>query len=440
MVFAAEASNPIIAVVVFAVLIAISRPIIVRVAGAEAKPWLVSILTASLVLHLFCAPAQIFVVDHFYHGIADWIRYDSEGARLAPGFRHLDFSLAPGDLRGIVNDGSVGIAAGIVFVLVGTNQLAAFLVFAWLSFLGGILFFRAFCLTFPGADARRYAYLMFFLPSLLFWTADVSKEAIMTVSLGLMSYGAAKILARRAGGYTLLVLGTAVGILIRPNELLLFVAGFTVALMVSSSGGRQGEGSRRVLSLVVFGSLLVLSAFLTVHYLSHSGGSLSLNQIQSNNVGNGGSGGIPYSKSPLSFPRDIYEVLLNPLPFDFHGFGELIAAGENTVILVILLASLRQLRMVPRAAFARPYVMMCTVYSLGFFYTFAALGNLGLIERERTLLLPFLLVLVCIPRSPRGQPPRYPWELRRRDRKRLQAAIAAGRVPQTQPPSPSPRR
>jgi hypothetical protein len=96
MVFAAEASNPITAVIVAAVLFGISRPIIIRVAGAEAKPWLVSILTASLILHLLCAPAQIFVVDHFYHGVADWVRYDSEGARLAPGFRHFNFSLAPG--------------------------------------------------------------------------------------------------------------------------------------------------------------------------------------------------------------------------------------------------------------------------------------------------------------------------------------------------------
>ena len=56
MVFAAEASNPIASLIVFAVLVAVSRPIIVRVAGAEAKPWLVSVLTASLILHLLCAP------------------------------------------------------------------------------------------------------------------------------------------------------------------------------------------------------------------------------------------------------------------------------------------------------------------------------------------------------------------------------------------------
>lgn len=411
-----------IVLIVAAILLGISRPIIVRVAAAEAKPWLVAILTASLVLHLLASPAQVFVVDHFYHGVADWIRYDTQGSKLAVGFRHFDFSLAPGNLRGIVNDGSVSIAAAIVFTIVGTNQLAAFMVFAWLSFLGGILFFRAFTLTFGGAGARRYAYLIFFLPSLIFWTADVSKEAIMTLSLGLVAYGAAKILARRSGGYLLAVLGVAVGILIRPNELLLIVAGFTVALMVSSSGSHTGEGFRRVVRLFFFGSVLALSVYLTLHYLHNPGGSLSLQAVQNSNVGNGGSGGVPYSTSLLTYPRDIYVILFDPLPFNFHGLGELLAAAENTVILVLVLASLRNLRMVPRAAFSRAYVMMCAVYSGAFIYTFAALGNLGLITRERTLLFPFLMVLLSIPRSPKHQPPRFEWELRRRDRKRMRAA------------------
>jgi hypothetical protein len=433
-VISAIASNPITAVLVFFILIAISRPIITRVAAAEGTPWLVSILTASLILHLLCSPGQIFVVDHFYHGIADWIRYDHQGAKLAPGFRHFDFSLAPGGLRGIVNDGSVSIAAAIVFTLVGTNQLAAFMVFAWLSFLGGIFFFRAFTLTFGGAGARRYAYLIFFLPSLLFWTADVSKEAIMTFSLGLVAYGAAKILARRSGGYLVAVIGIGVGILIRPNELLLIVAGFTVALMVSSSG-TTGDGFRRMVRLLFFGSVLALSVYLTVHYLHNSGGSLSLNSVQSDNAGNGGSGGVSYSTNLLTYPHDIYVILFDPLPFNFHGFGELLAAAENSVILVLIFASWRNLRMVPRAALSRAYVMMCTVYCFAFIYTFAALGNLGLITRERTLLFPFLMVLLSIPRAPKGRPPRFEWEVRRRDRKRILAANQTRRPgPPVRPP------
>jgi hypothetical protein len=424
-------SNPLTALVVAVVLIAISRPIILRVASAEGKPWLVGILTASLLLHLAAAPAQIFVVDHAYHGIADYLRYDREGGALAPGFRHLNFSLAPGHLKGIVNDGSVSIAAGAVFAIVGVNKVAAFLVFSWFSFLGTLLFFRAFTLTFVGANHKRYAYLLFFLPSMIFWTADVSKEAIMMLSLGVVAYGAAKILGRRRGGIVLVAVGTAVGILVRPNELLVMMAGFTVAMMVNpaSAAGRH-EASRRIGTVLFFGALLGISVFLTLHYLHTGNGTLSLQQTAQNNSGTGagfGSSGIPYSSSPLTYPRDIYEILFNPLPVTAHSFSQFLAAAENSVILIVILASWRQLRIVPRVAFARPYVMMCAIYSAGFIYTFAALGNLGLITRERVLLFPFLLVLLSIPRAPKGEPPRYEWEVRRRDRARFRAVMDARR-------------
>ena len=232
-------SNPFAALVVGALLFAAGRPIIVKVAALEGKPWLVRILTISLALHLLAGPGQIWVIDHFYHGVADWNRYVSRGAVLAPNFRHFDFHIVPGSIGGIVNNGSVSIAAGIVFAIFGINQIAAFFVFGWLSWLGTILFFRAFSLTFGGVGSRRYAYLIFFLPSIIFWTADTSKEAIMLISLGVASYGAARVLAHRRGGISLVIVGCAIGILVRPNELLVAMAGFTVAMMVSPTTGRR---------------------------------------------------------------------------------------------------------------------------------------------------------------------------------------------------------
>jgi hypothetical protein len=420
-------SSPIAIVIVAVVLFVISRPIIHRVASAEAKPWLIRIMTISLILHLLAAPAQVYVVNHFYGGVADFLRYDNKGAILAPGFRHLHFSIASANVGGIVNNGSVSIAAGIVFAIVGINQIAGFLVFSWLAFLGTILFFRAFSLTFAGADQRRYAYLLFLFPSLIFWTADISKESIMMLSLGVTSYGAAKVLARKRGGFLLVLLGVAIGILIRPNELLVAMGGFTVAMLVGQSGvQRTASGAgRRFLRITFFGSLLGLSIYLTLHYLHSSGGSFSLQQTAHDNNGPGagfGSSGVPYSTSLATYPRDIYYVLFDPLPVTAHSTSQFIAALENSFIVAVILLSLRQIRMVPRAAIARGYVMMCVVYSLGFMYAIAALGNLGLITRERTMLFPFLLVPLCIPLSPRGQRPRYEWELRRRDRLRLRHA------------------
>jgi hypothetical protein len=239
------------------------------------------------------------------------------------------------------------------------------------------------------------------------------------------------------------ILGCAIGIFIRPNELLVAMAAFTVAMMVApSTGRRKREGTRRVARTLFFGALLGASIFLTTHYLHSANSSLSLNKIAANNSSGSGAGfgssGVPYSTSPITYPRDIYEILLNPLPFNFHGKGELLAAAENTFILGLILLSLRQLRMVPRAAFARAYVIMCVVYSLFFIYAFAALSNLGLITRERTLLFPFLLVLLCIPRTPKGLRPRYEWEYRRRDRRRLRAAGFFRPRPARPPPSPPP--
>ena len=440
MLIAAEVpSNLLVAAIVAALLFGLGRIIIQRVAYAEANPWLVRVLTFSLVLHLLAAPSQIFVVDHVYHGIADWTRYLDEGALLAPNFRHFAFTTAGSNVGKIVNDGSVSIAAGIVMAIVGINKLATFLVFSWLSFIGCILFFRAFTLTFPRAEHRRYAYLLFFLPSIIFWTADISKESLMTLGLGLTAYGAAKFLARKRGGFVLVAPGVFICAYVRPNELLLFMAGFVVAMMLPTAAARKSYGGvRRIVGLVFLGSLLVLSVSLTLHYLHGPGGSLSLQQVHDNNQSNSGnlgfgSSNVPYSTNLASYPRDVYEVMLNPLPFNAHGLGQQVAALENLIILGLIVASFRNLRILPRAAFARPYVMLCLVYTGSFIYTFAALGNLGLIQRERTVILPFLLVMLCIPRTPRGARVPYEWELRRRAR--LQRRLMVERFNARRPPS-----
>ena len=157
--------------------------------------------------------------------------------------------------------------------IVGVNLVATFLVFSWLSWVGCIFFYRAFSLTFEGADHRRYALMLFFLPSLIFWTADVSKESIMMLSLGLVAYGGAKIFARQRGGFMLLIPGVTLGYYIRPNELLLVLSGFAVAMMLPTAGARQNLGGlRRFFGLVFLVGLLFISVYVTLHYLRAAAG------------------------------------------------------------------------------------------------------------------------------------------------------------------------
>ena len=423
-------SNPIVVAVVAVALFALGRRIIRRVVKAEGgDPWLAKALTACLVAHLLAAPLQIWAVNHLYGGTADYTRYIYHGAALASGFRHFDFSLPPG-FGGIVDNGSISIVAGVLFALVGINQAAAFLIMSFLAFIGIVCYYRAFTLTFGGAGKRRYGYLIFFLPSLIFWTADVSKEGIMIFLLGVLTYGCAQILARQGGfrAWLLILAACAGSVFIRPNMMLLLLGAFTIAMIFRpSSASAKFEPARRTTSLVFLAAMVAVVMFLTLHFLPGLHGSVNLSQINKNNQGPGagfGSSGVSYSGSPLGFPKDVYVVLFDPLPFNAHSSGEKFQSLQNAVLLGVLILSLRNLRILPRAAFARPYLIMCFVYVVSFCYFFAALGNLGLIAREATVMVPLYLVLLCIPRGPRHHPPRYLWELTRRQRAAYRRAVA----------------
>lgn len=405
-------SNPIVAAFVAGILIYASRPLARRIALEERDARMYRIVMVSATLHLLAAPAQIYVVDHWYHGITDFNRYVYQGALLGPRFDHFNFSLA-GTNQKFLGAGSVSVLAGIIFAIVGVNKLAAFFVFGFLAFLGTINFYKAYVVTFPEAEHRRYALMIFFLPSLLFWTAGASKEAIMYVSVGTAANGAARILARRPGGVVLMIVGMAVGIYVRPQELLLLFGCVAAATLFRPRSRTASFRLIRFLAVAIVQAVLLVVVVGVTQKLAKQGAPVfDLKTIAANNAGQASS--VPYHPGPAGYPNDIYSVLFRPLLFNAHGAGQRSAAVENTIIVVLILGSFRRVRALPRTALTRPYVMVSFLFLAGFCYAFAALSNLGLIDRERVLALPFLLVLLAIPVSPKGEPKRYPWEMSRR--------------------------
>jgi hypothetical protein len=369
---------------------------------------------------------QIFVVDHYYGGISDWLRYTHQGALLSDNWRNFAFTVQGVGLPRIVGDGAVSLYGGIIMTVVGPNRLAAFFAATFISFLGTMFFYLAFRTTFPEANRGRYALLVFLFPSIIFWTADVSKESAMLFALGLMAYGVALILTGRALGYVWGVAGGVIAYVVRPDELVILVVAFALAMVVRGLF-RQGRTFRHpiriVAAVVVIAGFVVLTGIEASHFLHQATGANSLSgtlsKVGANNEGTGagfGSSQVGYSSNPLSFPRDVYTVLFDPLPISARSVTQLAAAAENVLILVVIVLSFRQLRCLLRVSLQRPYVFVCLVYSLIFIYAFAALGNLGLITRERTLMLPFLFVLLSIPIAPDGESP-YPWQLPRRLRR-----------------------
>jgi len=423
-------SNKPIDFLVAIVLIVISVPICRKVSDIEKDEGLNGLLMVAMVTHLVFTIVSLYVVNHVYHGITDYTRYVNQGAIIGRHFDRFDFTLPYSVSHKLLGDGSVSVAAGVVFAIVGVNKIAGFLVFSWLAFLASICFYRAFSVTFPEANRRRYAYLVFFLPSLLFWTSAISKEAMMFISLGLMAYGAALVLTQGRGGVGFLVIGTIIGVYVRPQELLLFLGAFAIAGVFRRANKRSLRGIRRILVMALQAALLIAAVTLA-QQLGKTAPVFNLTQLSQNNRGQASS--ITYHPGPAGYPRDIETVLFNPLPFDAHGNTQKFAAFENTIILILILLSLPRIRLLIRTAFLRPYVLLAVLYSAAWPYAFAALGNLGLIDRERIMLLPFLMIPLAIPIAPKGRP-KFEWELsaaQRRKRKkpntRWSASVGAGR-------------
>ena len=409
-------SNPAVAAIVFIVLLAASVPVARRLANEEGDRRLFNLVMVGLLLRFACTFLQVYVVKHYYGGLADFVGYENTGAQIATGLHSGHFS--PG-YWGVSGTGTVNVAVGFVFAIVGANQIAGFAIFAWLAFLGTVSFYRAFRIALPGADRMRYAVLLFLMPSLVFWTAAIGKEALMTAFLGVAANGGARLFRHQRGAVARLVLGLGLATLLRPDESILLFGALCVGFLVSRARSQGRAGPLGLIAWLVllgaagFGLLEVTVHFLHLHSLSLTAITHELQRQHLTNSGTGagnGSSNYRYSPSFTHYFDDAYVVLFDPLPFQAHSTTQLLASMENLIVLGVVVASLGRLWTAVRSCLREPYVLMSLIYALAFLYLFAALGNLGLIDRERVLLFPVLFVLFCLPAgrpsaSPAPEPP-----------------------------------
>jgi len=102
-------------------------------------------------------------------------------------------------------------------------------------------------------------------------------------------------------------------------------------------------------------------------------------------------------KSPGEYPDALMTVLFRPFPWEASNAQALVAAIEGTVLLFLFVLSLPRLARLPRTMFQVPYVMFALSYTAMFVFAFSAVGNFGIITRQRTQVFPFVLVLLAIP-------------------------------------------
>jgi hypothetical protein len=378
-------------------LIAAVAPTARRVAGTEKRFDLLGIMLTGLSLKLLGTFARYVVATDVY-GDADAFAYHEQGLRLAESFRSLDFRVVVG--RAVPGTGTIRIATGVLYSLVGGDVFVGFLVFGILGFLGALCFYRAMVIAVPAGDHRRYALLLFLWPSLLFWPSSIGKESWMLLSLGLAALGGARLLTRRAGGLWILAAGCAGCALVRPHVALFVVAGLGVAYVVRPSrptpgvlGKTLGVGALLVVSLVVAAQV---RSFFEIDDFSPDSISETLTSAQDRSTG-GGSAFTPVKiGGPQDLPLAFATVLLRPFPHEARNAQSAASAVEGLGLLVLLVRSVRRWRQLGAGVRRHAYLVAAGTFVLLFVYAFASIGNFGILARQRTQVLPFLFVLLSL--------------------------------------------
>lgn len=371
-----------------------------RMVAREDDVFVKRVLVLGLLGKLASSVVRYVVITEVY-GTGDAFRYLFSGEEIAAGLR-----------QGVLPEGafdtgtaSMEFLTGIVFALTQPNELIGFTVFSLLAFAGAILAFKAFCLGFPEGDRRRYAVLVLLTPTMLFWPASIGKDAWLVFSLGLGSYGVARILRRRTGGYLLATLGVAGAYLIRPHmgTLLLVTALVGFVIRFRDPDVKRGAVAWLLgLGLVGGGAGFVLVNFsddlLPQDEVAES---LDVDELLTETERRTATGGSEFVATPVNSIRDLPSALITvpfrPFPWEAEGIAPTLSSLEGVALLAFALLSLPRLRGLPRALLDRPYVAFAGAYALGFIVAFSTVGNFGILARQRTQFLPLVAVLLALP-------------------------------------------
>jgi hypothetical protein len=348
--------------------------------------------------------ARFAAAYYRFDNASDAFVYHNVGRSLAREFRQLNFGVDTG--RDIPGTGSVRYLSGLVSVVTGNSMFAEFLVFTCFSFLGLMMFYAAFATALPNGDRRRYAYLVFLWPSLVVWPSSIGKESTILFGLGLAALGTSRLYTHRRGGMVLLLLGLTAVLLVRPHvALLLFIGVGTGYLFVRSTRGSivlSGSKMIAITILVIGGSVLVSQTadFLNLESLGTEEVEAARARTQDQTRQGGGSFDPITANNPVRYPVALVSVLIRPLPFEARTAEAYVTSAEGLLLIALVVVSWKRIVRLPRLLFSEPYVAFALTCVLVFGFAFSAIGNFGILARQRAQVLPFLFVLLALPPRP----------------------------------------
>jgi hypothetical protein len=387
------------ALVVVPVVVAINALLILRVCRRADEPWLLTVLAWAYGAKLAAAMARYLVAYVLYSGAADAERYNRYAAYQHTLWREGSIVWEWGGKQGTQY---MELITTAVYTVIGPSPLAGFVVFATLGFWGQYLLFRAFRVAVPAGDGRRYALLVLFLPSMLYWPSSIGKEAWLLLFVGVTALGAARFLTGTRGALALLATGAVGMAAVRPHIAVLLFAALVVAQLSRPTRDQSAGILGKAGGLLVLGAAAWVlgsqsAAFLGIDDLDWQAVSESVDWAAAQTTESGSAFTPVPIQSVWGIPVAVLTVVFRPLPWEAANVQMLVQSLEGVFLLVLTVLAWPRIRRLPALLRTYPYLVFCVVYSAGFIWAFSGFGNFGILARQRVLMIPFFLVLLALP-------------------------------------------
>ncbi|MDC8004590.1 hypothetical protein POV27_11065 [Aureisphaera galaxeae] len=303
------------------------------------------------------------------------------------------------DILAIIDQGS---ATGVVYLLnyipSKVLQLSFFtgnMMYALLGYIGFVYLIKIMQHIFPELDSfediRIFNIPLFpwiwFLPNLHFWSSGIGKDSLLFFSIAMFVYALIDFRKR----WLLIMISIILSFVIRPHILLFLLFAFGVGFMMDN----RLKGYLKVLLFLVFlvGFISIfgyVQNFIQLESLEVS----AINEFASErsaNLNKARTGsGVDISGYP--FPLKLFTFLFRPLFFDINGILAVIASVENFILLIF---TVQVFRRKPFKGFRTSNYMLkafVVYFLLGSVAFSLILGNLGIMIRQKNMLVPYWII------------------------------------------------
>lgn len=389
------------ALAIIPIIVALDLLLVARVIMRHPdEEWLRWVMVVGLFAKLIGTFGRYYVAYVVYSGQADAERYNYYAS-----YQHKEWrqGIISWDFSGKQGTDMMEVITTAIYTVIGGSPLAGFFVFASLAFWGAYLLYRAFVIALPEADHKRYALLIFLLPSMLYWPSSIGKESWLMLFVGVTALGAARFFREQSGAVILLATGAAGLALVRPHIAVLIFAALAVAQLFRPTGGTATGLVRKILGIGVLGAAAFVLVRASAEFLGID--DISVQAVSETVEWTGGQteqGGSEFTPveltNPLAFPYALVTILFRPFVFETHNIQMLVQSLEGLFLMVLMVRGWRRLRRIPRLLRSNPFLWFAVLYIVGFTLAFAGFGNFGILARQRVLMLPFFLMLLSLPR------------------------------------------